>query len=184
MNQRPQSRADAAKIRFVRDAALREARPAELLTDFIKTPVWTELLEPMLAVDINNFEKHLTRNGTLVLKFFLHVSKGEQKKRFLERLTNPEKHWKFSEADMAEREHWKDYQSAFEDALTATSTKRAPWWVIPADRKYVARAIVADVITTAIQDLDLKYPEVTEDKMARITAARAKLEKNKNDDEG
>ena len=131
--------------------------------------------------DINNFEKHLTRNGTLILKFFLHVSKGEQKKRFLERLTNPEKHWKFSEADMEEREHWKAYQKSFEEALTATSTKRAPWWVIPADRKYVARAIVADVITTAIQDLDLKYPEVTDDKMARITAAREKLEKNKSD---
>lgn len=133
--------------------------------------------------DINNFEKHLARNGTLILKFFLHVSKGEQKKRFLERLTNPEKHWKFSEADMAERDHWKDYQKAFEDAITTTSTRRAPWWIIPADRKYVARAIVADVITTAIQDLDLKYPEVTDDKMARIAAARAKLEKNKNDDE-
>jgi len=132
--------------------------------------------------DINNFEKHLTRNGTLILKFFLHVSKGEQKKRFLERLTNPEKHWKFSEADMEEREHWKAYQKSFEEALTATSTKRAPWWVIPADRKYVARAIVADVITTAIQDLDLKYPEVSEAKMARITAARAKLEGNNNDE--
>ena len=76
--------------------------------------------------DINNFEKHLARNGTLVLKFFLHVSKGEQKRRFLERLSNPDKHWKFSESDMVEREHWKDYQKAFEDALSATSTKRAP----------------------------------------------------------
>ena len=132
--------------------------------------------------DINNFEKHLTRNGTLILKFFLHVSKGEQKKRFLERLTNPEKYWKFSEADMEEREHWKAYQKSFEEALTATSTKRAPWWVIPADRKYVARAIVADVITTAIQDLDLEYPEVTDDKMARIIAAREKLEGKKDDD--
>ena len=80
--------------------------------------------------DINNFEKHLTRNGTLILKFFLHISKDEQKRRFLERLTNPEKHWKFSEADLAEREHWKAYQKVFEDALTATSTKRAPWHVI------------------------------------------------------
>jgi PPK2 family polyphosphate:nucleotide phosphotransferase len=133
--------------------------------------------------DINNFEKHLTRNGTLVLKFFLHVSKGEQKRRFLERLTNPEKHWKFSEADMAEREHWKDYQNAFEDALSATSTKRAPWHVIPADRKYVARALVADIIVTAIQDLKLKYPEVTEAKMARITEARAKLEGKSADSE-
>jgi PPK2 family polyphosphate:nucleotide phosphotransferase len=127
--------------------------------------------------DINNFEKHLSRNGTLVLKFFLHVSKGEQKRRFLERLTNPEKHWKFSEADMAEREHWKEYQQAFEDALSATSTKRAPWYVIPADRKYVARALVADIVVTAIQDLKLEYPKVSAEKMAKLEAARARLEK-------
>ena len=94
--------------------------------------------------------------------------KDEQKRRFLERLTNPEKHWKFSEADLAEREHWKDYQQAFEDALSATSTKRAPWYVIPADRKYVARALVADIVATAIQDLKLEYPKVSgEDGRAR-----------------
>jgi PPK2 family polyphosphate:nucleotide phosphotransferase len=132
--------------------------------------------------DINNFEKHLTRNGTLILKFFLHISKDEQKRRFLERLTNPEKHWKFSEADMAEREHWKDYRKAFEEALTATSTKRAPWYVIPADRKYVARAVVADIIVTAIQDLGLEYPKITEEKLARLAEARVKLEGNKNAD--
>jgi PPK2 family polyphosphate:nucleotide phosphotransferase len=126
--------------------------------------------------DINNFEKHLSRNGTLVLKFFLHVSKGEQKRRFLERLTNPEKHWKFSEADLEEREHWKTYQKAFGDALTATSTKLAPWHIVPADRKYVARAVVADIIVTAIQDLGLEYPKVTEEKLARLAEARAKLE--------
>jgi PPK2 family polyphosphate:nucleotide phosphotransferase len=129
--------------------------------------------------DINNFEKHLSRNGTLVLKFFLHVSKDEQKRRFLERLNNPEKHWKFSEADLAEREHWKAYRNAFEDAITATSTKKAPWWVIPADRKYVARAIVADVIVTAIQDLGLEYPKVPPEKLARLAEARAKLENKK-----
>jgi PPK2 family polyphosphate:nucleotide phosphotransferase len=133
--------------------------------------------------DINNFEKHLSRNGTLVLKFFLHVSKGEQKRRFLERLTNPEKHWKFSEADMAEREHWKEYQQAFEEALSATSTKRAPWHVIPADRKYVARALVADIVTTAIQNLDLEYPKVSADQLAKLAAARAQLEKKPQDDE-
>ena len=132
--------------------------------------------------DINNFEKHLSRNGTLVLKFFLHVSKGEQKRRFLERLTNPEKHWKFSEADMAEREHWKEYQQAFEDALSATSTKRAPWYVIPADRKYVARALVADIVTTAIQDLGLEFPKVSAAKLAVLEAARARLENNSNND--
>ncbi len=131
--------------------------------------------------DINNFEKHLVRNGTLILKFFLHVSKDEQKRRFLERLTNPEKHWKFSEADIAEREHWKSYRKAFEDALTATSTKRAPWHVIPADRKYVARALVADIVVTAIQNLGLEYPKVDDEKMKRLAEARQKLEKEHGD---
>jgi PPK2 family polyphosphate:nucleotide phosphotransferase len=133
--------------------------------------------------DINNFEKHLTRNGTLVLKFFLHLSKNEQKRRFLERLTNPEKHWKFSEADLAEREHWKDYQKAFEEAISATSTKRAPWYVIPADRKYVARALVADIVAMAIQNLGLEYPKVSEAQMAKLAAARERLEKGKKDEE-
>ena len=133
--------------------------------------------------DINNFEKHLSRNGTLILKFFLHVSKDEQKRRFLERLTNTEKHWKFSEADLEEREHWKAYQKAFEEALTATSTKRAPWNVIPADRKYVARAAVADIITTAIQGLGLEFPKVSDEKMATLAAARVKLESGTNGDE-
>jgi PPK2 family polyphosphate:nucleotide phosphotransferase len=131
--------------------------------------------------DINNFEKHLARNGTLILKFFLHVSKNEQKRRFLERLTNPAKHWKFSEADLAEREHWKDYQEAFQEAISATNTKRAPWYVIPADRKYVARALVADIITTAIRDLKLEYPKVSPEKMAVLEAARARLEKKPQD---
>ena len=126
--------------------------------------------------DINNFEKHLSRNGTLVLKFFLHVSKDEQKRRFLERLTNTEKHWKFSGADLEEREHWKSYQKAFGEAISATSTKRAPWYVIPADRKYVARALVADIIATAIQDLKLEFPKVSPEKMAALNAAREKLE--------
>jgi PPK2 family polyphosphate:nucleotide phosphotransferase len=132
--------------------------------------------------DINNFEKHLSRNGTLILKFFLHVSKETQRQRFLERLTNPDKHWKFSEADLAEREHWKDYQKAFEDAISATSTKRAPWNIIPADRKYVARALVADIVTTAIQDLGLEFPKVSEEQMTKLAAARAHLEKNSNGD--
>lgn len=127
--------------------------------------------------DINNFEKHLSRNGTLVLKFFLHVSKDEQRKRFLERLTNPEKYWKFSEADLAEREHWKEYQKAFEEAISATSTKRAPWYVIPADQKYAARALVADIIASAIQNLGLQYPKIPPEQMAVLDAARKRLEK-------
>ncbi len=128
--------------------------------------------------DINNFEKHLSRNGTLVLKFFLHVSEEEQRKRFVDRLSNSAKHWKFSEADLAEREHWQSYQEAFGDALSATSTKRAPWYVIPADRKYVARASVADIIANAIQGLKLEYPVVSPEKLVLLDAARARLEKN------
>ena len=93
--------------------------------------------------DINAFERHLVRNGTVVLKFFLHVSKDEQKQRFLERLDRPEKNWKFSEADLAERAFWDDYVVAYEDALTATSTSWAPWYVIPADQKWATRALVA-----------------------------------------
>ena len=125
--------------------------------------------------DINNFEKHLARNGTLVLKFFLHLSKDEQRKRFLARIDDPKKQWKFSADDVAEREYWKDYQHAFEDALSATSTRKAPWHVIPADHKYIARALVADIIVSAIKDLDLKYPEVSAQQKAALATCRGKL---------
>jgi PPK2 family polyphosphate:nucleotide phosphotransferase len=126
--------------------------------------------------DINAFERHLARNGTVILKFFLNLSKREQKRRFLERLDNPKKHWKFSSADLAERGFWKDYTRAFEEMLGATSTEAAPWYVVPADRKYVARAMVADIITTAIEDLDLKFPEVGKAKLRELAAARRQLE--------
>jgi PPK2 family polyphosphate:nucleotide phosphotransferase len=125
--------------------------------------------------DINAFERHLVRNGTVVLKFFLNVSKDEQKRRFLERLNRPEKHWKFSSADLAERAHWDDYQDVYEYALRATSTKWAPWYVIPADYKWVTRAVVADIVTTAIRGLDLKYPEVTAEQLKLLEEARTKL---------
>ena len=126
--------------------------------------------------DINHFERHLTRNGTLILKFFLHVSKDEQKKRFLERLEDPEKHWKFSTSDLAERAFWKDYMEAFEEALSATSTEWAPWYVIPADHKWVARAVVADILTSTISSLHLSYPEVTPEKRQALEDARRQLE--------
>ncbi|HVJ66761.1 MAG TPA: polyphosphate kinase 2 family protein, partial [Caulifigura sp.] len=103
--------------------------------------------------DINAFEQHLVRNGTVILKFFLNVSKKEQKRRFLERLERSEKNWKFSTADLAEREFWGDYQDAFEAALTATSTDTAPWYVVPADKKWATRAIVADIITTTLRSM-------------------------------
>ena len=140
---------------------------------------WRERYE-----DINNFERHLTRNGTLILKFFLHLSKGEQKRRFLERLTNPEKYWKVSPSDMSERKFWRDYQGAFESALSATSTKWAPWYVIPADRKYVARALVADIVVGAVNGLDLKYPTVSPDAMKALVAARKELEGNEREPKG
>ncbi|WP_422931518.1 polyphosphate kinase 2 family protein [Singulisphaera sp. PoT] len=125
--------------------------------------------------DINAFERHLVRNGTVILKFFLNVSKDEQKRRFLERLERPEKHWKFSTADLAERAHWDEYMRAYEDCLSATSTKWAPWYVVPADHKWVARAVVADVVTTTIRSLDLKYPEVTDEQRGRLADAKRRL---------
>jgi PPK2 family polyphosphate:nucleotide phosphotransferase len=127
--------------------------------------------------DINALERHLVRNGIVVLKFFLHVSKGEQKRRFLERLERPEKHWKFSPSDLPERAFWSDYMDAYEDALSATTTEEAPWYVVPADHKWVTRAVVADVITTAVRSLDLKFPEVTEAKRKLLAEARSQLQK-------
>jgi polyphosphate kinase 2 (PPK2 family) len=133
---------------------------------------WEERYE-----DINAFERHLVRNGTVILKFFLNVSRDEQKRRFLERLERPEKHWKFSTADLAERGHWDDYMAAYEDALSATSTEWAPWHVVPADYKWVTRAVVADVVTTSIRGLDLNYPEVTAEQQKLLEEARSRLAK-------
>jgi PPK2 family polyphosphate:nucleotide phosphotransferase len=126
--------------------------------------------------DINNFEKHLARNGTVIMKFFLNLSREEQKERFLARLENPEKHWKFSEADINERGFWKDYVRAYEDVLSATSTKWAPWYVIPADRKWVSRALVAEIVTSTITSLNLKYPSVSKAQKAALGKAKKKLE--------
>jgi PPK2 family polyphosphate:nucleotide phosphotransferase len=126
--------------------------------------------------DINAFERHLVRNGIVVLKFFLHVSKKEQKRRFLEPLERAEKNWKFSTSDLPEREFWGDYMDAYEDALAATTTEEAPWHVVPADNKWVTRAVVADVITTAIRSLDLRFPEVTDEQRKMLAEAKKKLE--------
>jgi PPK2 family polyphosphate:nucleotide phosphotransferase len=125
--------------------------------------------------DVNALERHLTRNGTLVLKFFLNVSKEEQKKRFLERLERPEKNWKFSFGDLEERKHWGEYQDAFEQMIRHTSTKWAPWWVIPADHKWVTRALVAGIIARSIEKLGVDFPKVSESDLARLAAARTEL---------
>jgi PPK2 family polyphosphate:nucleotide phosphotransferase len=126
--------------------------------------------------DINAFERHLTRNGTVILKFFLHLSKEEQRERFLKRLKDPTKQWKYAPADLVERGFWDHYMKAYEKAIGATSTKHAPWYIIPADHKWVSRSIVARVVTTTIESLDLRYPEVTDAQKAVIAEARKQLE--------
>jgi PPK2 family polyphosphate:nucleotide phosphotransferase len=124
---------------------------------------------------INNFEQYLVDNGTIVLKFFLHVSKKEQKKRFLERIDMDEKNWKFSVNDAKERAFWKDYMSAYEDVFTYTSTKAAPWYIIPADNKSFMRLAVAAITYQTLKDLDLKYPTLTPEKKAELQNARKLL---------
>ncbi|HET8758781.1 MAG TPA: polyphosphate kinase 2 family protein [Solirubrobacteraceae bacterium] len=132
---------------------------------------WQERYE-----DINAFERHLERNGTRIVKFFLHVSKEVQKERFFARLDRPGKEWKFNAADVAERERWDDYMAAFEAALSATSTPWAPWYVIPADHKWLTQALVAGVIVETLEGLDLRWPEVTPEEHAANLEARKRLE--------
>jgi len=126
--------------------------------------------------EINAYEQYLASNGTVILKFFLHVSKGEQKKRFLERIDTPEKNWKFSAADVRERGFWKDYMRAYEDVFSHTSTPWAPWYVIPADRKWFTRVAVADIIVRTLQSLNLRYPKLDEDHRRGLQEARKLLD--------
>jgi PPK2 family polyphosphate:nucleotide phosphotransferase len=126
--------------------------------------------------DINAFERHLDRNGTRIVKFFLHVSKEEQRRRFLARLDTPGKEWKFNAADVSERARWDEYMAAFEAALTATSTPWAPWYVIPADHKWLSQALVVRIVVDTIQALDLGWPEVGDHERTSNLAARRRLE--------
>jgi len=125
--------------------------------------------------DINEFERHLDRNGTKILKFFLNVSWEEQRNRFLRRIDNPDKNWKFSAGDIAERQFWNQYMDAFEDALTKTSTPWAPWHVIPADHKWITHALVGGIVVDAIERLNLSYPQATAEQLAGLSAAREQL---------
>ena len=125
--------------------------------------------------DINAFERHLVQNGTFIMKFFLHISREEQKKRLLDRLEDKEKYWKFALSDLAERQFWDDYQTAYEMMLSKTSTDTAPWYIIPADYKWIARSLIADIISTKIRSLDLMYPEVAEETLKQLEIAREKL---------
>lgn len=121
--------------------------------------------------EINGFERHLTRNGTVILKFFLNLSKEEQRRRFIERLTNKDKLWKYDPSDLRDRSHWGAYRDAYEDMIANTSTKRAPWYVIPADNKWVMRALVSGIITDTISGLDIGYPQVPAERMSEIREA-------------
>ena len=134
--------------------------------------IWEERLE-----DIAAYERYLARNGFVLLKFFLNVSRKEQKRRFLERLDEPDKHWKFSAADVRERAHWKSYMAAYEEAIQATATRHAPWYVVPADEKWFTRLVVAAAIVEAMEGLDLEFPKVAEATREELALARAQLAK-------
>ncbi|WDF63409.1 polyphosphate kinase 2 family protein [Flavobacterium sp. KACC 22763] len=136
----------------------------------IKENIWDNRFE-----DIRNFEKYLNRNGTVVIKFFLNVSKDEQKRRFIERVDNPDKNWKFSAADAKERGYWDDYMHAYEELIKNTSTKKSPWYVIPADDKSYARIAIASAIIHALDEMDLEYPKVSPEKIAELNEVKKAL---------
>jgi PPK2 family polyphosphate:nucleotide phosphotransferase len=132
--------------------------------------IWEERFK-----DIRHLEDYLTRNGVLVRKFYLHVSKQEQKRRFLERLNIPEKNWKFSPMDVQERAHWKEYMNAYEETIRQTATKESPWYVVPADHKWFTRAVVAAAIIDALDSLDLRYPKVSKERLVELAVAKKAL---------
>jgi PPK2 family polyphosphate:nucleotide phosphotransferase len=154
-------------VRVHQNILARQQLPQELVTK----NVWRERFE-----DISAWERYLWRQGVLVRKFFLYVSKDEQRKRFLERLAEPEKHWKFSPADVAERAHFTEYMSAYEDTIRHTATEHSPWFVVPADRKWFTRLVVSAAIIDAIQSLDPRYPEVDPEKRNEFKKVKAALE--------
>src|SRR5438552_2745575 len=153
-------------VRVHPDVLNRQKLPASLVTKYL----WRDRYD-----DINAFERYLTRNGTLVRKFFLHVSKEEQRRRFLERLDDPSKHWKFAAADLEERDRWDEYMRAYEQALTRTSTRHAPWYIVPADHKWFTRLVIAELVIQALESLDLAFPAVTRAQLDALADARKRL---------
>jgi PPK2 family polyphosphate:nucleotide phosphotransferase len=144
--------------------------PSELVTK----DIWSDRFK-----DIRAYERYLENNGTLVRKFFLHVSRKEQKRRFLERIDNPEKNWKFSATDAQERGYWKNYMRAYEDMIQNTATKRSPWYVVPADNKWFTRIVVAAAVIEALDSVRLKYPDVGKEKLAELARVKKALEAEK-----
>ena len=153
-------------VRVHKDVLDKELLPKACRSD----DIWSERFE-----SIRNFERHLTRNGTLVLKFFLHISQEEQKERLLARIDETAKNWKFEMGDLAERKHWKEYARCYEDALSQTTRDETPWYVIPADRKWFARLAVAEIVAARLEALDLKFPTLDEAATADLHRARALL---------
>jgi PPK2 family polyphosphate:nucleotide phosphotransferase len=161
---------EALVVRVHREFLEKQKLPPDLITK----DIWKERFQ-----DIRSIERYLTRNGVAIRKFFLHVSNKEQKKRFLERIEEPEKNWKFSANDAKEREYWDDYMEAYEDMIKNTATKVAPWYVVPADNKWFTRVVVAAAVIEALDSLDLKYPEVSDGKLKELAAAKKALLGNK-----
>lgn len=155
----------------VHEAILKSQKLAEKL---VTKNIWEERFE-----DIRNYEKYLTRNGTIVIKIFLNVSKDEQKARFIERIEDQDKNWKFSTGDVKEREYWDDYMHAYEELIKNTSTQDSPWYVIPADDKSYARIAIASAIITTLDEMDLEYPTISTDKLAELQAVKKKLQDEK-----
>ncbi|MCW8812437.1 MAG: polyphosphate kinase 2 family protein [Ignavibacteriaceae bacterium] len=153
-------------VRVHNEILNKQKLPEKLVTKYI----WDERFQ-----DIRNIEKYLNRNGIILRKFFLHVSKDEQKKRFLERIDNPDKNWKFSSSDINERGYWNDYMKAYEDMIRNTATKNSPWYVVPADNKWFTRLVVAAAIIDSLASLDLKYPKVGEEKLKELAEAKHSL---------
>ncbi len=163
---------------YYEEVLIVRVHPEFLEKQFLPSRVADQPLDQLWKVryeDINRFEEIVAGNDVTLIKFFLNVSAEEQRERFIERLNNPEKNWKFSAADLRERRYWEDYQHAYEDMLNATSTAIAPWYVIPADHKWFARAAIADIITSRIRELNLKPPEPSEQQLAELEAARKEL---------
>jgi len=154
-------------VRVHKEILDRERMPPSLVTKNI----WTERFE-----DINAYERYLSRNGVVIRKFFLNVSKEEQKQRFLDRLDRPSKNWKFSSSDVTERERWNDYMTAYEEMIQHTATPHAPWFVVPANKKWYTRLVVAAAIIDVLDEMNLHYPVVNADKRKELKAARAALE--------
>lgn len=152
-----------------------KVHPGILTRQHVPQPLVTRHIWDERYESINNLEKHLSRNGTVIRKFFLNISKGEQERRFLKRLDDPNHNWKFSASDAAEREHWADYMAAYQDMIRATSTEHAPWYVIPADNKWFSRLAVAAVVVDTLERLDPRYPAVDEGQKRELAKARRML---------